>query len=131
MAYKPTKKHLQLCYDAGFNSIERSKLLESLPFSRKTYYKFSEFSEMYKKGEEDALPDLITTLHNSLYKECTGYHINEETKDGTVTKYMRPNMTGIMFALVNRDPGNWQSINKEKLIVQAPNTYNITYSKYQ
>ncbi len=131
MAFKPTKKHIQICYDAGIKRQKRSKLYKALGLTRYIYYKHTELSESYKKGREDGTPEVVFRLTDSLLKECFGYHIEEKTKDGTVTKYMRPNMTGIMFALVNLNPEKWQSINKEKIIVdREKQSILINYTKY-
>jgi len=100
-------------------------IAKSLGLSSETWiqYKkaYSEFSELIKKGGEDATALVV----NKLYKRAEGYDY-EETKteirdvDGKktkviskTTKHIPPDVGAIAIVLFNRDATKWQ--NKQKV----------------
>jgi hypothetical protein len=102
---------------------------------------YSEFSECLKKGKEN----LIEELETSLYKRAMGYEYEEikqyiekdvmgqqKTKIEKTTKHLAPSDTAIIFALTNLKGEKWKhkkevqqdiNINKPVIIVDdIPNT---------
>jgi len=89
-----------------------------------------EFSEYIKKGRDEVADGLLDTVENSLLKRCTGFYVEEtETEEiGELhgqtfkelaivsrkkkKKYIAPSDMAIVFYLVNRSKGKWESINR-------------------
>jgi transposase-like protein len=110
-----------------------SELCESVGISETTFYdwkvKFSEFSDAIKKAEEKRRETFVVEAKNSILKKIRGYKVTEiknvnaptgETdsegnpvlklkEQTTITKYVQPDTTAIIFTLTNLDPEHWKN----------------------
>lgn len=98
------------------------------------------FRHVLKKGKDVFSNSKLKDVENALLKKALGYEFEEvkteitKTENGVIEKEVRtikhltPDTTAQIFALVNRDPENWQSINKTKVNIDSiPENININF----
>jgi hypothetical protein len=93
-----------------------------------------------KRGKERRMDVFLAMAENSLKKLVNGYTYDEitveteadgdgvitKTKKKTVTKYVQPNTTAVLFSAVNSGGGRWKSINsKEGTDTTVPEIFKV------
>lgn len=107
------------------NTIEQIAI--KLDISNSTFKKYMTMYDKLNTIMKKSKDELIAKLGNSLYKECMGYNYEEKTieveknaygevvgrKIKTTTKYARPAINGLIFALCNLEPKRFKKADKE------------------
>lgn len=133
MAKYSTELTEKICSLIRADSYTIAEICEIVGIAESTFYKWKdsvmEFSEAIKKAQEESKGFFATEAKKSLLKLVQGYTIEEKrtvtvdsgkkSEDGkpivkvkehtTVSKYVAPNPTAIIFTLTNCDPMNWKN----------------------
>ena len=144
-AYEPTEEHIKTVQALKAKGATDKECYTAISIGQKTFqrYKKTIFATPIKKGKEErtkthlelARDALALRLQQRTVVETTvmnkvfaGEEI-EETK--TVEKTIQPSDTLIMFTLVNKSEGEWQSINKVENTTIIDNTkpYKIEFAR--
>ncbi len=110
-----------------------AEICESVGICRDTFFSwknsFPDFSDAIKKAEEKRRDTFVIEAKNSILKKIRGYKVTEiktvnaptgETdsegnpvlklkEQTTITKYVQPDTTAIIFTLTNLDPEHWKN----------------------
>jgi len=131
-AFEATDKLRDIAYQAAKKGLNESEIAQAMGISYATLQRNKdEFSKFIKKGREEVADGLLERVESSLLKRCEGFYIEETTTErrGTVDannkftgsslavqkkfkKYIAPSDMAIVFYLVNRSKGKWESINR-------------------
>lgn len=110
-----------------------AEICESVGICRDTFFSWKnslpDFSDAIKKAEEKRRETFVVEAKNSILKKIRGYKVTEiknvnaptgETdsegnpvlklkEQTTITKYVQPDTTAIIFTLTNLDPEHWKN----------------------
>jgi len=138
-AYEPTEKHIEIVQDLKSKGASDKACYDAISIGKTLFQKFKKthFGTSIKKGKEiraknhyDLAVDAIALrLQQRTVKETTTinrvYQGEDQEETKTVEKVIQPADTLIMFTLVNKGDGAWQSINKVEQKVTVENTPTI------
>jgi hypothetical protein len=124
--YKPTKKHIETVRALKKKGATDKACAEAIGITPRTFrnYKNSFFSSPIKKGNEDRIKTHLELAQDALALRLQQRTVQEKTtitrsnENGTFQeekiqeKVIQPSDTLIMFTLVNKSEGEYQSINK-------------------
>ena len=145
--WQPSKKQLDYIEDMKSKAQSDTAIAKGLGISRTTYQKYRnqsvQIGQAIKNGTETridnhyqlAVDALALRLQQRTVTEVTTtnrvYQGEEQEETKTVQKVIQPADTLIMFTLVNKGDGAWQSINKveQKVNVDNPPTIAIDWTK--
>ena len=123
----------RICSLLRADSYTIAEICKIVGIAESTFYEWkdskAEFSEAIKKAQEECRGFFATEAKKSLLKLVQGFTVEEKrtvtadsgkkSEDGkpivkvkehtTVTKYVAPNPTAIIFTLTNCDPTNWKN----------------------
>lgn len=141
-AYSPSEEHLLTCEIGAKKGISEKEIAKAIGISYATFNKNKKkFKESIKRGRDASDDKFCEIAEKSLRRKVEGWEYTEVTKDVTktpfvvtrkdkdgqierfvefhkrehvreVTKYYVPDTTAIIFYLVNRLRGRWESVNR-------------------
>ena len=130
----------RICSLIRADSYTIAEICKIVGIAESTFYEWkdskAEFSEAIKKAQEECRGFFSTEAKKSLLKLVHGFTVEEKrmvtadtekkSEDGkpivkvkahtTVTKYVAPNPTALIFTLTNCDPTNWNNRQSAELM---------------
>jgi len=128
LKYVPSESHLKTAQELANKGATHKQIAEALGISISTLKNNKKlFMPPIKKGRESTNPELVQEVVESIQKQSKGYFVEEEDwyetngKEGAVgkpvkhlrKKWIPGNVVAAMFYVVNKDPTNWRSINRD------------------
>ncbi|MEA1998025.1 MAG: hypothetical protein U9N61_01685 [Euryarchaeota archaeon] len=124
--YKPTKKHIETVRKMKAKGASDKECATAIGIARNTFglHKKVLFEQAIKKGSEERTKNHLELAKDALALRLQQRVVEEKTvinrkvmgsdqeEIKTVEKVVQPSDTLIMFTLVNKSNGEWQSINK-------------------
>jgi hypothetical protein len=116
-------------------------IAKKLGIVRQTFYRYMDTYSELNKAIEKSREKLLSQLTKSLYKEATGYMIEEVSEEYIVdengnksakkkikktTKFMRPSTSALIFAIKNLMPERFQQADKTVIIQDKDNEKTFT-----
>jgi hypothetical protein len=133
-SYKPSEEHLETAYKGAKKGLNHAQIAKAIGISASSIKRnLDKFGPYIKRGREESRDIDCKKIENTLVKRCTGYFVEESTKEtrtsnpaggeegkegvSVVTekitkKWVNPSDVLTMFVLCNRIPDRWQSINR-------------------
>ena len=145
--WQPTEKQIAYIEDMKAKAQSDTTIAKGLGINRGTYTKYrdqnKQIKQAIKKGNEKrqknhlelAQDALALRLQQRVVKEVTTterrYMGEDQTETKTVEKTIQPSDTLIMFTLVNKSNGEWQSINKveQRVEIDVTTPYKYEYQE--
>ena len=139
-AYEPTEEHIKIVQDLKSKGASDKACYDAISIGKTLFQKFKKthFGTSIKKGKEIrtqnhydlAIDALALRLQQRTVKETTtttrDYQGVEQVETKEVEKVIQPADTLIMFTLVNKGDGAWQSINKTEQKVEVKQLPKLT-----
>lgn len=125
--------NLLLLKDYARRGMTDKEIAKSIGIGRTTFYNWIKKSKEFEEAIKEGRKPVIVEVEDSFIRECTGYWVTEitekEDSKGNITtitseKWIRPNVSSMMFYLKNKDPEHWTDRKTERILSKVDLTIN-------